>query len=271
MRRWLGNPRLHFVVLGLLVFAADGLLRGQGEAPTLSVSPDGREIIRVPERLPSPGGGSGDRERWAEQEVLYREALRLGFDRDDTIVRRRLVQKMQHMLEMTATSEPYARADIAAYFEAHRGAYRQPRAYDFAHVFIDPARRDDPEAAARQLRRRLNAADVPAGAAGEYGDAFAGRSRFVGAESAWIRAELGEGFYSALERAARARWIGPVTSKYGEHLVHVTAFQPARVPSLDAVWEAVVRDFEHERREHAKQRLLEAMKARYRIVGLPDD
>jgi len=269
MRRWLGNPRVHFVLLGVLVFALDAAFNDQRGAPAVTVSPDGREVVRVPDSLP---GTATDARTWAEREVLYREALRMGFDRDDTIVRRRLVQKMRHLLEMTAAGQPYTREDVRAYFEAHRKDYRQPARYDLAHVYLDPGRHGgDLATAAHRIRVRLNEADAPTAAAGDHGDTFVGRNTMHGVTAAALRAEFGDTFWRAVRDLSGGDWHGPIESRYGQHLVRIELTQPARTPALDAVWDDVVHDFERHRREAARQRLVENMMERYRIVGLPSE
>jgi len=269
MRRWLGNPRVHFVLLGVLVFALDAAFNDERGTPTLNVSPDGRELVRVPENLP---GTATDARTWAEREVLYREARRMGFDEDDTIVRRRMVQKMRHLLEMTAAGQPYTREDVRAYFEARREDYRRPARYDLAHVYLDPGRHGgDLPSAAHRIRVRLNEADAPTAAAGDHGDTFVGRNTLHGVTAAEVRAQLGDAFWRSVHDLPAGRWHGPVESKYGQHLVRMEQVRSARTPALEAVWDQVVHDFERHRRETARQRLVEKMMERYRIVGLPHE
>lgn len=265
MRR-LGNPRLHFVLLGLLAFALDARFGGD-TTPLLSISPEGLEIIRVPP--PDALDGALTPEDWVEQEMLYREARRLGLDRGDSIVRRRLVQKMDHMLQMIAGSDSYERSDVAAYYAARREAYRRPATYSFGQVYLDPRQRgDELEAQARTLREILNQRDVPAAEAGAHGDAYTGRSRWMTATPTQIREGFGAEFLAALEAAEPGRWIGPLRSKLGWHLLRVERVTPPHTPPLDAVWNRVVSDFDRARRAEAREAALEKIRQRYAVRGL---
>lgn len=262
MKPWLGNPRLHFVVLGVLVFALDAQLNQHSPTSSLSISPDGRELIQAPE--------TNDPKDWVEREVLYREALRLGLDEGDTIVRRRLIQKMEYMLEMTAGSEPYTREDIEAYYQAHKADYSRPAEYRFAQVYLDPNKHgDNLKAQAIRLRGELSTADVAYADAGRYGDAYAGRSLIHAANPDWIRAEFGQAFWAGLTEAPMGEWHGPLRSRYGWHLVRLEAIQPESMPQLGAVWNRVVLDFDKQRREQARQENLKRLRQRYKIIA-PD-
>jgi peptidyl-prolyl cis-trans isomerase C len=203
-------------------------------------------------------------EDFVREEVLYREALALGLDLADLVVRRRLVQKMEVLA--FADSAPIGDAAVTDYFLAHRARYRLPETVSFAHVYFSAAARgsraaEDARAARAGLRRLSGAAD----AAG-VGDPPLAPSPVAAAARRQVADRFGAEFADAVFALTPGAWAGPVASAYGQHLVLVTAHAGGRLPELAEVSGRVAADMDAERRAGAVDALYARLRAQYEVV-----
>jgi hypothetical protein len=211
---------------------------------------------------PTPAEDAAIVERFVDDEVLYREALAMGLDRGDIIVRRRLLQKMEFLLEGLHPIPEPTDAALEAYLAAHADRYRTPARIGVTHVFVSRDRHSaDAEAVAAALRAQLEAGTDPA----TLGDPFL-RGRELRAQS---EQDLSGIFGPAFARAAVAlpleEWSGPVTSSYGLHLVRVRDRVPAEVPALARIRATVLQDWSEERRREAQRTARAELRRKYTV------
>jgi hypothetical protein len=200
------------------------------------------------------------------EEILYREALALGLDRDDTIIRRHLRRKFEFLTEdLAATREPDA-AEIANYFEANRARYQTPARVSFTQVYFNLDRRGTTGAS----QARLVLADLQNAAQvvdiQELGDGTLLDWNYQGRSETEIAAIFGADFADALPRIEIGSWAGPIASDYGLHLVRLDARLAGEIPPLSAVEAQVRNDWAYEQRQRANAALYEALRARYQVV-----
>ena len=267
MRRLLRDPLFHFAVLGVLLFA---LFRGLGGG-----AGDARSPIRL---------GAGDlallQARWEQQwgrppsaeelenlierqlreEILYREALSLGLDRDDAIVRRRLVQKMEFLAGNTAEVSDPSDEELAAFLARHPERFRLPGSASFEQIYFghDLHGEEVSEVAAHGLSA------VRAGERVE-GDPFLLTRRQQRVTDDRVGQLFGEGFREAVMALPAGRWEGPIASSYGLHLVFLEQSQAPRVPALQEVRDTVAREWEAARREEETQAFYRSLRQRYPV------
>src|SRR5262249_30114133 len=153
MKLWLREPLLHFLVLGVALFALHRVIAPRPPGRTIAVTPEVAEgLARDHERRTRAAPSADERraliDRYVESELLYREALALGLDRGDTIVRRRLVQKMQFVLETAGDGEQPGDDELRALIARAPERWAQPTRLSFTHVFV-------PSGDAAPLRARL--------------------------------------------------------------------------------------------------------------------
>jgi len=272
MRRLLSEPLLHFLVLGAVLFALHGWARPAraADARTILVTRGDVENLaltfgRTWQRPPTAEELKGLVDDFVREEILSREAIRLGLDRDDTVIRRRLSQKMEFVAEdLAATVEP-TDDELAARVAAHPDAYRaQPRT-SFRHVFLGEERGEHLQADAHELLTRLRDAgpDVDTSA---LGDRLLLPGEFRLETRARVSAQLGEAFATALEEVPVGVWTGPLRSAYGLHLVLVTERAGGELPPLSEIRDAVRRDLLTERRARMQHDFMDALLARYDVT-----
>lgn len=278
--RWrerLRDPLVLFLLLGAGVFALDHW-RGDGAEENRRIVVTGDEVERLRARWTAQWGRpptgpelQASIEGAVDEEILYREARRLGLDRDDAIVRRRLAQKLTFALEEAADRTAPSADEVESYFARHAERYRRPARTTFDHVFLSADRRADPAADAVVLLAELGSG----GDAGwqRLGDPFMLARTYAGRTDAAIAGLFGAAFADAVSTLPPGGWRGPVESTYGMHLVRVRERTPARPPRLDEVRDRVAADLREERRREQGRAAYRALRDGYdvRLPAEPAD
>lgn len=272
MRRWLGEPLLHFLLLGAAIFAAFAAF-GPAERPQASIVVtrgiiDGQvaAFARTWLRPPTPQEVDELIREYVRDEVYYREGMALGLDRDDTVIRRRLRQKLEFVAEAEGMAVEPTDAVLQAHLDEHQDAYRVDARVSFEHVYVSTDRRGDRAVAdATRLLAELRAARGTADTTA-LGDPTMLAPHFDDAPLRDVAAQFGDGFAARLETVPVGEWQGPVESGYGLHVVLVSARTDGRVPPLDEVRDAVRRDWLNEQRIAANERYYQGLLQRYTVT-----
>jgi hypothetical protein len=268
LARLLGEPLVHFLVLGGVLFAIFG--RGGSDAGVADrqIVVSEADIDRLAEgfsrtwhRPPAADELEAQIRDYIREEVLYRTALALGLDKDDTIIRRRLRQKMEFLFEDAVP--PPQEADLRAYLEAHPEKFRTQPLISFQQIFVSQTRGATAEADARQILARLIGS--AAGAANE-GDPLLLSEGFNRTPLDRIAALFGDTFAQAVAQSAPGGWVGPLRSGYGLHLVLVTAVEPGKLPPFEQVRSAVEREWFAERRAAVQAAQYQSLLAGYGVI-----
>jgi hypothetical protein len=270
--RWLHEPLFHFLLLGAAIFVAFNLF-GPKEQPQASIVVtqgiiDGQvaNFSRTWLRPPTPEEVDELIRQYVREEVYYREGMALGLDRDDTVIRRRLQQKLEFVAEARGMEAGPTDDDLRAYLDRHRDAYRTDARVSFVHVLLSAERRGDKVTA--DAARLL--ADLQAGKAGDdpaaLGDPTLLERQFEETPIRDIAAQFGDGFASQLAQLPVGQWQGPITSSYGVHVVRVRARTEGRSPELGEVRDAVRRDWLNEQRIAANEKFYQSLLQRYTVT-----
>lgn len=275
MKRLLAEPLLHFLLIGAALFGLQALLQPrQVEVPSarrIVISQGDLERLRLTwqrqwQQPPTVEEWQGLLEAHIREEILYREALALGLDRDDTIVRRRLAQKFEFLTQDLAASGPPTDAVLASFFEQHRERYRVATRLSFSHVYFNHDRHGS--ATEQVVQEALTY--LRAGTAHEVppalGDPFILDHELRQKTTDEIEQMFGQAFAGAIANVTPSTWQGPLASGYGWHLVKVEERTPARLPELAEVRDQVQRDWADAQRRMANEEVMARLRARYEIV-----
>jgi hypothetical protein len=271
----LRKPAVHVLFLGLIVAAAILLTKGpptEDEARRVVIT--GGDILqlraafmRTWQREPTPEELRGALEQHIRQEVLYREALARGYDRDDMVVRRAMQQKMEFLAASQALREPPTEDEIEAFFALRRERYALPAVVTFAQVYVSPDRRGAAaESDANELLERLRRDDPEPAGLVEWGDPIMLEPFSSGRTEQDVSAAFGADFARALLALPVGRWEGPVSSGYGLHLVKVFDREDSRIPDWREVQGRVISDMEFEARASSRDQLYQEIAQNYEIV-----
>ena len=270
--RLLREPLLHFLVIGTLLFVLYAAVnRGGPDAPRDIVIPEARvaalaeNFATVWMRPPTAVELKGVLDDYIAEEIYYREAVAMGLDRDDTVIRRRLRQKMEFISEGVADAVEPTEAELQSYLERHPGRFAKPAQLSFRQVYLSTERRG--EAARRDAERLLAELQAGRGPADpvEAGDPTLLPPGMEAATPQAIAGAFGEEFAAQLEEAPEGQWSGPLQSGYGLHLVKVDSRVAGAAPTLAEIRPVVAREFMSERRREVNSALLEGLRRKYDI------
>jgi parvulin-like peptidyl-prolyl cis-trans isomerase-like protein len=268
----LREPLFQFLVLGAALFGLFHLVHNRkAERPTRIVVSSARVanladgFARTWQRPPSTQELQGLLDDYIRDEVFYRQGRAAGLDRDDVIIRRRVRQKMEFFAEDASVQEP-SEAQFAAYLEANPERFKTEDHYTFHQVFLSASRRAatidrDSQQVADALARADTELDVTT-----LGDPFLLGEEFKSVSQHEVASVFGDGFAKRLSVMEQGRWQGPIPSSFGQHFVYISERIPGGVPPLDAVREAVRREWSNARRLEEEQKLYVSLRERYEIV-----
>lgn len=269
MHRALREPLLHFVVAGAALFALHAWLAPPSAPPRDRVTLSAGEVRWLEESWAKRWNRAPTREEldglvvdYLREVLMAREARELGLDQDDTIVRRRLAQKLEFMVADTARLVEPSASDLARFHAAHPELYRAPSRISFIQLQFSSGRHPDAAAAARAALAQLAAGTDPA----TLGDPSLVGERFAAAEQTAIAAQFGAEFAAALFAAAPGAWQGPIPSAYGAHLVKVSAIEPGRALPLAEVREQVLARWREERERALAARFYAQLLQKYEVT-----
>lgn len=254
-------------MLGVALFLLQRVAAPAGDAreivvPASLVDGLARDQERRTGRPPTPEERDGLLQRWIDDEVRYREAEALGLDRGDVIVRRRLVQKMDFLLEGSTPLPAPSDAELAAFLAKDPARYARPDRVTIEHVFASYGTPGEAAEARVQAWVPQLAAGAPPAA---LGDPFMRGRIMAQVSEADLAGIFGPEFATAVVALPDGRWSGPIASSYGAHAVRVIAHTPGSVPPLDEVRDAVARDWRAARREALDREALDALRRQWTV------
>ncbi len=208
-------------------------------------------------------------DEYVRDEIMVREAVDLGLDENDDVIRQRLIQKMDFLFQGFADDMAAPDEDVLAdYFAANKDRYQEPAQATFTHIFFNVRDRDRDTAQkqAQDLLSTLNTENVPFEAAGRYGDRFFFLRNYVNRSQQLIEDHFGpEMTEQVFAIEAQSQWVGPFSSRYGEHLVLLRNRADARALSLTEARDRVRDDVLRERRDQARRAAFEDRAKNYSV------
>jgi hypothetical protein len=275
------EPLVHFVLIGAALFALSAVFGGDEAERDEVIRITAGDIDRLAalwsmqyRRPPAEDEMAGLIENHVREEILNREARLLGLDRDDTIIRRRLAQKMEFLTEDLASMATPTEEQIAAYFEQNRNRYEIPAAATFAHIYFNTDRRGEERAedAARALRDSLNALDPTPHTAERSGDVISLQHVYAARTKRDVTGLFGQNAFTETVFGAKpGEWTGPVASGYGLHIIYIHERSEPVAPGLDEVRDRVEIDYMSDRRRRANDIMFAELLKKYTVVIEPAD
>jgi hypothetical protein len=270
MKKWHKEPLFHFLIIGALIFVVFSIVNKN----ELTVS--GNKIVVTTAEIERLSGNwskkwnrpptetelKGLVDSYVKEEVYYREALALGLDQDDAILRRRLMQKMEFLSNDLAELNTPDESALNKYFLDNQEKYKLPARVSFTHIYFSLEKRgaktfED----AKNVMSQLNDLSTP-----EKGDSFMLQYDFVQETPFEVERLFGTSFAEQLFTLETNAWQGPIESGYGLHLVRISEKIDSRMPELLSVIDKVRTDLMFERRQKMNKEIYEKFKERYEIV-----
>jgi hypothetical protein len=276
LKRWSQEPLLHFLLLGLLLFAVYAYMnRGRmGVEPSKQIAISLDELRQMDmyfesqwHRPPTPQEFQAMVEDKVREEVLYREGIAMGLDKDDTIVKRRMAQKMQFLAEDVGAAHTPSTDELKAWFDKNKEKFALPGRYSFRHLYFSPDKRgknahDD---AAKALAKIVGQPEDSKQAA-LLADPFMFQDYYGDRTPEAIAKEFGPQFAVVLEKLKPGSWQGPVESGYGWHLVFVDTVIPGRIPAFEEMEPDVKTAWLAEQKKQAWAKAYKEMRDKYTVL-----
>ena len=264
LRKLAQDRLIWFVVLGLLIFGADRLLQARDNNVIKIDLPLVEKLVAQwegqVERRPNARELDALIEGYIREEILVREAARLGLDNDDIIIRRRLAQKVEFMMADETVAALPDRGALQRFFDENRALYDAPEALTWRHVFADS------ETQARALRAALNSDE---GDWQNKGKPFMLNRQYARQSEVELSRLMGTQFAAALFQQNAGNWGAPLQSAFGWHVVKIDTRHAANQAVFDPLIEKVARDYQKMQRQQAMAAAWAELRGRYEIELLP--
>ena len=271
MKKIIRQPLVHFLVIGVLIFLADAARDAPDDPQEQVINVSASRINALAKtwearrmQPPSPAELQDLIDGYVREEILYREAKQLGLDRDDTVIRRRLAQKMEFLYQDLQTAgEPEDEA-LQAYYEKYEERYREPVRLSFRQFYFSTDRRGA-RAMASARTALVSLRNGQEGNEGTLGDPSMLEHEYRNLSRQEIRDRFGEEFAAELTGLPTGHWYGPVRSAYGLHVVQIERRSDGRQPALDEVRRRVLRDYMHKQEEMSDRAFYQRLRRNYSV------
>lgn len=273
MKKLLHEPLVHFMLLGVLVFTGFKFFsKNESNPPDTIVVTQGKieslvtGFTRTWQRPPTREELNGLIRDYVREEVCAREAMALGLDKEDTVIRRRLRQKLEFISESVAAQANPTEAELQQYLEAHREKFRSELQLTFRQVYLDPQRHGinlnrDAAQLLIQLQQAGTDSDISVS-----GDPFLLDQEYKRVPAGEVSKQFGEKFAARLGDLPVGQWQGPIESGYGTHLVLILDRDEGRMPVLKEVRDAVKLEWSNAQRSETNEKFYEALLKRYTVT-----
>ena len=277
MKRFLREPLVHFLLIGAVLFGLYSLTQSgrPAAAPSKEIRLSLDEIAQLTllyqsqwRRPPTPQELERMVENKVQQEILYREALAMGLDKDDEIVKRRMAQKMQFLAEDVAAAREPTTAELRSWFEKNSAKFAQPPPAELPAPLLlaRPARRPRARRCGSRRWRKLAGQPEDAKIAASLADPFMFQDYYRDRAPDYLGKEFGPQFALAVAKLAPGSWQGPIESGFGWHLVFVDTVIPGRVPAFEEIEPDVKTAWLGEQKALAWEKAYKDMRAKYTVL-----
>jgi len=262
------EPLAHFIILGALLFAGHNLWQGHiaNTDSTITVSTEEMErqsLIFASEnrRKPTSDDLKALLFSYVEEEALVREAERLGLGENDTIIRRRLAQKMRFLIENLDAPALPNEIELQTYFKTNIENFVRPEKREFSHIYLSPEVHGDKlELEAQTLIQKTQTTDWKS-----LGEPFIMKRKFGPLSLTEVSRLFGPEFANSIFQASGQNWQGPVESAFGLHLIRIDSISYRVIPKFEDIKEDVKILWQEEALRSANQKRLKTLIDKYTI------
>ncbi len=272
---YIREPFFHFLIIGTLIYFLYGLLANQTSIETentITVTAAETDWLvqswqKRWNRPPTPKERQGLIDAYVKESVMYRQAIAMGLDKDDTIIRRRLAQKLEFLTrDLTEIPSP-SKEELRTYFDTHRDQYQTPASLSFTHIYFSPdKRREQVIRDARDALARLQSESASTQRSKGVGDPFMLQKYYPENTQQDILRLFGDEFSREIFQLQVGQWTGPVQSAYGWHLVYVHDRTESIMPEWANVEDIVLQDWVDNRRREVNDKFYASLLSRYEVI-----
>lgn len=207
-----------------------------------------------------------------EETILFREAKKIGLDKNDDIIRQRMSQKVEFLSNDLSKADSVTSEEAQIYFEKNINTYTKPENITFFQLFVNPNTYGD--TIDEEIEERLailNTIDASSSEINEYGDSFSLQSYFPDKDQLELSKLFGSAFAASVFDLESDQWLGPVDSQYGKHMVYVIHKNPPVIPDFESIDEVVVSDLQRKKQAVVNELYIESILSRYEVIIEKDE
>ena len=253
---------LSFLCIGLVILLIDSWLDSNNNYNTIVLHDDEIDgLIKTwtaqVGRPPTDHDLKGIINQLVEEEILYREALKLNLDKDDIIIKRRLAQKIG-FLKQEEQNQPPTESELKIYFESKESNYYMEKRFSFTHLYYSKDKNGS-ERAAQALEVINQQTEIP------DSDPFLVGKNFINKTLKEIDRDFGKGFSNNFSQGVKGSWLGPFNSIYGTHLIKISTIVEAKKPNYEEVKKVVLMDYFLDMKQQEMKNYIESLKEEYQV------
>jgi hypothetical protein len=262
------EPLVHFIIFGALLFAGHNLWQNHIAKTDYTITVSTEEMERQSlifagenRRKPTDDDLKALLFSYVEEEALVREAERMGLGENDTIIRRRLAQKMRFLIENVDAPALPDEIELEAYFKTNIESFIRPEKREFSHIYLSPeVHGNNLEIKAQTLIQKTKTTDWKS-----LGDPFIMKRQFESLSLIEVSRLFGPEFANSIFEASDQNWQGPVESAFGLHLIRIDSISDRAIPKFEDVKEDVKRLWQEEALMSANQTRLKTLINKYKV------
>jgi hypothetical protein len=267
MHKIIREPLVHFALVGAALFVLYGLVNDSSSAGAdnrIVVSAGRVEQVvaifhKTWQRPPTAEELKNLIDDYVLEEIYFRQAVAMGIDRNDSVIRRRLRQKYEFLTDDMASALSPTDAQLAAYIEANQQTFREDASYTFSQVFLDPKETNNDRVVSDTLAKLRSGEMRPQGFGLLPVD-------FEAAPARIIDRTFGSGFSQSLDELESGQWTGPVASGFGAHLILLQERVPGFVPELADIRPIAEREWANEKRIQSRDAINQQLLSGYEVT-----
>ncbi len=273
MSQWLKEPLFHFLVIGAGLFLLYGVTVNEPEDEETRIEINTVRADRMVtlwekrwNRPPTQEEFNGLIEQYINEEVLYREALAMRLDSDDPVVRRRMAQKVRFISNDIISIDTPSDTVLQAYLDTHASKYQLAGEVTFQHIYFNPAKHDETmkeeaKALLAKLSKENNGIDTQS-----TGDGFLHGTTFSEMKVFEINRLFGKDFAQKLFEQPIGKWVGPLVSGYGLHLIRIDSRTPSKTATLEIAKQSILEDWTADERKKVNDAFISNLRKQYDVV-----
>ncbi len=275
--KWAKQPVVQFLLIGLLMFLVNTFIieaKGSDNEDEYKVYLTSGEVNSMQEmwtsqwsRPPTKMELQGMINQRVEETILFREAVKIGLNKNDNIIRQRMAQKLEFLSGDLVKPDSATSQEVQDYFELNIEKYTTPENITLTQLFVNPKiHRDLLENEVNTRLSKLNGMNASSSNISKYGDQFSLQTYFPDKPQLELAKLFGSEFAAKVFELETGEWVGPVKSQYGAHLVYVMYKTPAVIPEFETVQEMVAGDLQRERQKELNNLYIDGILSRYEVI-----
>ena len=172
-------------------------------------------------------------------EVFYREALAMGLEENDQVIRNRLRQKLELLMDNMASVNVPSEKMLEAFLQENADDFKKDYQVSFIQVFVNPELHSDPQLVAENLLDQLR----DGASAEDLGDRTLMGYAFPEYSQTDVARRFGTDFARQIMLVKSNDWSGPLNSGIGLHLIRIDHFEEGTLPELSEIRSSVEREW----------------------------